>query len=279
MTDTVVVLSESLSTIDVVEENVVIEVVEDSVEITLESESDTIVVDDGHVDVVTALEQGPPGATSSYPDIDSGTVLARRTAGTGAPEELTPSEVLDLIGATPHALLVRTGSGWTILPPGGSGQLLQAHGASADPTWSTVAGTGTSSESVVVEKNNGDSVSLLFGLAVYGLGDDWVRAQANDASTRNVVGLVSDTIVSVGGDTHVMLFGVLEGTTTQWDYVTGQSGGLTPNAPYFLSTSTPGKLMSPGPVPITGEDLWSVQVGIALNSTQMKIDVQQSVKL
>lgn len=45
------------------------------------------------------------------------------------------SAVLDVLGTTRGAVLVRGASGWVLLPPGASGAVLTAHGAGADPDY------------------------------------------------------------------------------------------------------------------------------------------------
>ena len=61
--------------------------------------------------------------------------------------EETISQALDVIGAVRGDILYRGASGWAVLAPGTSGQLLNSGGAGADPSWggissSVVAGTG-----------------------------------------------------------------------------------------------------------------------------------------
>lgn len=62
-------------------------------------------------------------------------VLGRATAGGGAGEELSTSQVLDLLAATRGQVLYRGASGWAGLAPGTAGQILQTGGAGADPSW------------------------------------------------------------------------------------------------------------------------------------------------
>lgn len=69
-------------------------------------------------------------------------VLGRKTAGAGVVEELSASELLDLIGSTRGQILYRGASGWAGLSPGTSGYVLQSGGAGADPSWASVSGTG-----------------------------------------------------------------------------------------------------------------------------------------
>jgi len=51
---------------------------------------------------------------------------------------------LDAIGATQGAILYRSGTAWTVLPPGTAGQVLQSGGAGANPSWSAGGGAVSS---------------------------------------------------------------------------------------------------------------------------------------
>lgn len=52
--------------------------------------------------------------------------------------------LLDSISDTQGDILYRSGSAWTFLPAGTSGQFLKTNGAGADPEWDTPAGGGSS---------------------------------------------------------------------------------------------------------------------------------------
>jgi hypothetical protein len=79
-------------------------------------------------DVVTYAKMQNVSATAR--------VIGRKTAGAGDPEELTLSEVLDLVGSAAQGdILYRGASAWTRLGAGTAGQVLQTQGASANPTW------------------------------------------------------------------------------------------------------------------------------------------------
>lgn len=61
----------------------------------------------------------------------------------GAAEELTLSTVLDWIGSAARGdLLFRGASGWSRLPAGTAGQVLQTGGSAGDPLWATPSGGG-----------------------------------------------------------------------------------------------------------------------------------------
>ena len=68
--------------------------------------------------------------------IANGSILGRRSAGPGLIEEITASELLDLIGNTTGAILYRSsGGGWVLLPPAANGDVLTL--AAGIPAWVT----------------------------------------------------------------------------------------------------------------------------------------------
>lgn len=68
-------------------------------------------------------------------------LLGRNTAGTGVPEAVTLSQLLDWIGSAAQGdLLFRGASGWQRLAAGTAGQFLQTAGSSANPVWGAVTG-------------------------------------------------------------------------------------------------------------------------------------------
>ena len=74
-------------------------------------------------------------------------VIARNTAGTGVPEEVSLSQLLDWGSSTRGSILFRGASGWVALSPGAVGQVLQTGGAGADPSWLTASGGGNAQTS------------------------------------------------------------------------------------------------------------------------------------
>lgn len=69
-------------------------------------------------------------------------IIARKTAGTGSLEVCTISDILDFLGTARGSIMYRGVSGWSLLAPGTSGNVLQTNGAGADPTWVTPSGGG-----------------------------------------------------------------------------------------------------------------------------------------
>lgn len=74
-------------------------------------------------------------------------VAARKTAGAGAFEEVTASDVLDFLTSTRGSVLYRGSSGWAGLAPGTAGYVLVSGGAGADPSWSaSIPAAGSTSQ-------------------------------------------------------------------------------------------------------------------------------------
>ncbi len=129
------------------------------------------------------------------------------------------------------------------------------------------AGTLASTSVVTDTATNGEAGAIAIGRAVYVSGADQIKlANANASGTTNVVALVSATSIASSASGAIATAGVLTATTTQWDAVTGQSGGLTFGATYFLSNTTAGALTTTAPT--SGH---VVPVGIALGTTRMRL--------
>lgn len=70
-------------------------------------------------------------------------VMANVSGGSAVPIANTLSAIIDAaIGNTQGNILYRNGTIWTVLAPGTSGQVLQSGGAAANPSWTTLSGTG-----------------------------------------------------------------------------------------------------------------------------------------
>ncbi len=128
---------------------------------------------------------------------------------------------------------------------------------------------------------NGESSSALaFGMPVYASAADTVkRGQANAKTTGSVIGLVFDATIAAGANGNIAESGVLVGTTAQWDaVVTGEAGGLTFNALYFLDAANVGKLTTTVPSG-AGTGVVNTLVGRAISSTELEINIQAPILL
>jgi hypothetical protein len=125
-------------------------------------------------------------------------------------------------------------------------------------------------------KNNNTGGTLVIGTAVYVSGGNATEAQADAQNTVRVAGLVVDITAPDAGPVEVQADGILIATTGQWDAVTGQTGGLTEGADYFLSEATAGELTTTAPS-VAGD--FVLRVGHALSATELEIEVAQPIKL
>ncbi len=91
---------------------------------------------------------------------------------------------------------------------------------------------------------------------------------ALQSDQSSVVGLASTPGI-VGDHVQVQTQGVLTLDAGLWDEVTGQTGGLTRGAPYYLSAAPTNGLM--GTTPPSNPDESIVRLGIALSATDFLI--------
>ena len=135
----------------------------------------------------------------------------------------------------------------------------------------------TVAEVDVLDRTNGNAGAIVIGQPVYPDAAGSVDlAQADAAGTVEVLGLVRATSIASAASGSIQTNGVLTATTTQWDVVTGETGGLTAGAPYFLDPDTAGMLTQTAPG--TAGD-FVVRVGLALSTTEMMIDAAPPIKL
>ena len=129
----------------------------------------------------------------------------------------------------------------------------------------------------VVSKQNDNVGSIAIGQPVYTKSNGNVDlAQADAGATVEVLGLVRDASIAAAASGEIQTDGVLTGTTGEWDNVTGETGGLTPGAVYYLDPDTPGNLTQTAPT-TTGD--FVVRVGRAISTTAMEISVSQPILL
>jgi hypothetical protein len=223
-------------------------------------------------------------------DVESGTafLIARATFKMGA----TWTHILttDLRGRSPS----KTSGGTGISDHGSLGGLTDddhAHYSlvsGARPFTGTVGGVTPVADSDLATKayvdgsggtttvTNGDTISLVIGTPVrVSAGDSVVRAQASDITKARVFALVKEASVASSSTGKVIFSGVLEATTVQWDAVTGGSGGLTPGSKYYLST-TIGQLTDTA-VSAAGDVC--TEVGTALSTTELKVEIRRTIEL
>ena len=154
-------------------------------------------------------------------------LFGRKTTGAGPGEELTASDVLDMVGSTRGSILIRSASGWSVLTPGTAGYALASNGSGADPSYQSLAGTPgvdafTTSTASFTQPASGATVSVSVGSTAWmGVGQ-----------TLYVVGGGYYSVSSLTNATTVILTNL----------------GYTGNAAAAASVATAAKV-SPGGVP------------------------------
>lgn len=133
------------------------------------------------------------------------------------------------------------------------------------------------SEVDVIGLSNNQGSAIVICSPVYISGAGQIKlGQANATGTIQLVGLAKDPSIANAANGFVQTDGSFAATTAQWDVVTGQTGGLTPGAVYFLSAATAGRLTTVAPNTV-GQ--FVVRVGLAISTTQMDITIQPPIGL
>lgn len=124
---------------------------------------------------------------------------------------------------------------------------------------------------------NANAGTLSAGMVVYitTAGGSIDKAKADASGTMDAEGFVVADIASSASGSY-QDSGNLTLSTSVWDAVTGQTGGLTAGSDYYVSSATAGKITTTPPS-TTGQ--FVQPVGTAVSTTEMKIHIQASIKL
>jgi hypothetical protein len=133
------------------------------------------------------------------------------------------------------------------------------------------------SEAGVITMTNANAGPVVIGTPVYvPVAGSVDKAKADASGTVQVMGLVASTSIAAGSPGTVQCDAALSAITTQWDAVTGQTGGLTAGSVYYLDPATPGKLTVTAP---TTAGQYVVRVGLALSTTELDIGINPPILL
>lgn len=130
----------------------------------------------------------------------------------------------------------------------------------------------------IVNKVNGNAGAITICQPVYVKSDGNVdKARANASGTARVLGLVKDASVSASATGAIQTDGLFVATTTEWDAVTGETGGLTPGAEYIVSPDTAGNLIQRESATIDAGE-FIVPVLLALSTTEADLNIGEIYK-
>lgn len=129
----------------------------------------------------------------------------------------------------------------------------------------------------IPQLTNGNAGTVPIGTPVYSSANDTVdKAKADAVGTTNCIGLVADTSIAAAAVGGIQMDGILAATTGQWDTVAGTTGGLTKDVIYYLSAATAGLITSTAP---SSAGQFVVSLGIAISTTEMRINIKSRIKL
>lgn len=135
----------------------------------------------------------------------------------------------------------------------------------------------TAAPSEVTLTNAGAGAAVI-GSPVYISGAGaFQAARANAAGTTRCIGLVATApSIAAAASGSVATNGPLVATTAQWDAVTGQVGGLTPGAQYFLDAAAAGKITATAPTTV-GQ--FVAPIGNAIDTVTLSIEIDTTILL
>jgi len=138
----------------------------------------------------------------------------------------------------------------------------------------TITITATESSLIALTNNTGGTINI--GMPVYCGGANQANAaSANGANEAKVIGLATANIADSASGTF-QTDGTLAATTGEWDAITGGSGGLTAGSTYFLDATASGNITATAP---TGSGNYVTRLGVALSTTQLKLEIEPEIKL
>lgn len=124
--------------------------------------------------------------------------------------------------------------------------------------------------------NTGGDITICEVVIVEPATDDHVNfAQGNSLANSQVLGLAKATFGDLEEGT-IVTHGEIEALTTDWDNITGDSGGLTAGSIYYLDTVTPGAITKTAPT--AGGD-FLVRLGVAQSATKLNLNINEPIEL
>jgi len=133
------------------------------------------------------------------------------------------------------------------------------------------------SEVDATAKTNDNAGAITLGQVVYPKANGNVDlARANSSGTVEVMGFVAAASIAAAAAGAIQMDGLISASTATWDALTGDTGGLTPGAVYYLSPTTPGSITKTAP---TTSGQFVVRVGLADSTTTLRIQPHAPIGL
>lgn len=182
-------------------------------------------------------------------NMDQFRIKARQSSGSGDPEDLTLSEVLDFIGSAAHGdILYRAASGWARLGAGTANQRLLTKGASANLAWGgapILLASGSLPAAATFDITDIPQVYTALVWHIAGISHNSganqgpvVRFSVDNGASFDATSYRNSTIITAGGTTATASSGTsavneiaTQAAGTSWNitiYIFGYSGGIYP---------------------------------------------------
>lgn len=129
---------------------------------------------------------------------------------------------------------------------------------------------------VVALTNSSGAAAVIGNVGYVSAAGSFSLARADASGTVEAIGLVRDASIGIAASGNIQTDGVLSASTAQWDAVTGQTGGLTFGAVYYLSAAIAGRLTATAPT-TTGQ--YVLRLGKALSSVDLDVSIIQPILL
>jgi hypothetical protein len=160
---------------------------------------------------------------NSIPSIPNNSLFANISGSTAAPTGVSLSAFIDsAIGNTQGSILYRSGSIWTVLAPGMTGQFLETQGTAANPQWVTAAGSGTITEVDAGTGLTGGGTTGAVSLALAVIANNGVLANLSGSASAPIATTISAILDSYAGNTQGA---ILYRSGTIWTILTPGSAG------------------------------------------------------